>query len=1121
MKGVYKRLFTLFMIFFAVSILVPASGQQRYSIINGRVVDIQSGEPIQNATIKILGYYRDPRSYGDSPRRAYVNSTDSLGFFSVNVEPTAGYTGFWYNVYALCDRNETPGVDYVPAKWSTYLEIGSQASFIFLLQPGASLFLEEEIRFVESSNPSNWHSFKVLSPSGKPVVSSYSISEYGMVSDVTNLRLNQSLAIVPAEKEVIVKVGARVPKRPSSISHEFIVDGKAGFFKLAQGASLHVDVREYCFKFNVAKVRENIDLAISLLQNAEGAGFLVKTERRDLSEALALVDRSMVSEKKESYYECFATLRSAYILTTETTGRLQGLLGVGSQSAQILIFFFTFIAIAATSLILERGAGLEVTVKDKHFITIPVSPLIIMAVYASLLGLFFIVFPGCRLIPLTTFIEISVFSLLIGQVTVTALPLLLMEEKTEGRYIAFRSAVIAAFSIACRNLRRRKMRTTLSIITIMILVFGFITLTSIAPSYGLVSSFIGPSKISADALSIRVPHPPEAPFDPLPSEFLPWLERQPNVTLVAPKAENFPLEDALGILYTSSNAHMWVQGVLGIVPSMESKVTLINSTVIQGECLKDNDYDGILISSSLAARLGIKVGEPLYGFRQRFFIKGLFNSDRMEKLMDLDGTLMIPMAIVSTDPVIYGPCKGDEIIVTTFGTALTLPSVDISRAIVQLEDSKDLLDFARTIALVYEYQTWVSFEGTLYTQYVGSYLEEKGFGLIPYLMSLVLLNISLTMLGSVNERKSEIAAMSSIGLNPTHIIALFMAEATVLGFVGGGLGYLFGISGYRAATVPFLGALQVREKVSAEWGILALLLSITAAVLASAIPAIKASTIVTPSLLRKWRLEPDESPRKEGQPWTVDLPIKLRPREVDAFVSFIQKKLQSFTESSIEHIEELKRKDTDTEEGPLKRLSFKHFYQSKSFGTNNELIVSRSVEKYYFDAKLVSLPVSGGVKESVHKVVTYLRKLIFEWNTMTFKVATPVDQSLSQLYTLINVYNPTSLFIASSELDIRKKLNILVKRLDWEGIRVPEMVVYQMNPLDIEECRKKAEEMVSRVNVVCLSGGPNSICAALAMNAVKQDKMMCHVVDSRSQEEQMANPFHVLKVVNISMETVS
>ncbi len=1113
-KGAHNRVVILFMIFFTVSILVPASGQQGYSIISGRVIGVQSGEPIQNATIVILG----PSEYYRGPQRTYVTSTDSLGFFSVNVQPTAGYTGGWYYVYALCDREETPGMDYVPAKWSTYLEIGSQASFIFLLEPGASLFLEGEIRFVESPSPSYWHNFVVLSPSGNPVVSSYSISEYGMVSDVTNLNLNKSVVIVPAEKEVVVKVGARV-STPSSIYHDFRVDGKVGFFKLAQGTSLHVDIREYCFKFNVDKVRENIDLTISLLQDAEDAGFLVKTERQDLLDALALVDRSMVSMKRESYYESFATLRSAYLLITETTGRLQDLFGVSSQSAPILTFFFTFIAIAVTSLILEGGAGLEVTVKEKHFITIPIRPLIVTVVYASLLGLFFIVFPGCRLTPLTTFVGNGVFSLVVGQVALMILPRLLAEKKTEGRYIAFRSAVIAVFSIACRNLRRRKMRTTLSIITVMILIFGFITLTSIAPSYGLVSRSLGPSKVSADALLIRAPYDPTfAPFAPLPPDFLPWLERQPNVTLVAPKAENFPRELPLGELYTSSNALMFVQGVLGIVPSIESKLTLINNTVIEGEYLKDDDYDGVLISSSLAARLGVKLGERLHGFGKGFLVKGLFDPDQMEKLLDLDAHFMIPMR--SYGPAGYGPCLGDEIIVTTFETALTLPSVTISRVIVQLNDPKDLLDFARTIALVYEYETWVSFEGTLYAQYVGSYVEEKGLGSIPFLISLVLLNISLTMLGSVNERRPEIAAMSSIGLNPTHIIILFMAEAAVLGFVGGGLGYLFGISGYRVATIPFLGGLQVREKVSAEWGILALLLSIIAVVLASAIPAIKASTIVTPSLLRKWKLEENGSPKEAGRPWTIDLPVKLRPREVDTFVSFIQKRLQSVPRGPLEYIEELKREDADAGEGPIKKLSFKHFYsEAKSLGTTNELIVSRPVGKDYFNAKLFSLPLRG-IRESVHKVVTYVRKLIFEWNTLTFKIATPVDQSLSQLYTLINVYNPTSLFMASSKFDIHERLNILVKRLDLEGIRVPETVVYQMNPLDIEECRKKTEEMVSKANIVCLSGGPSSICAALAMNAAKQDKMMCHIVDSRSQGEQRANPFHVLEVVNISPETV-
>ena len=91
-----------------------------------------------------------------------------------------------------------------------------------------------------------------------------------------------------------------------------------------------------------------------------------------------------------------------------------------------------------------------------------------------------------------------------------------------------------------------------------------------------------------------------------------------------------------------------------------------------------------------------------------------------------------------------------------------------------------------------------------------------------------------------------------------HVAELFVAEASIIGFIGGAFGYLLGISGYRLASL--IGGLQVREKVSVEWGIISVLVSGLTAIAASLIPALRSSTLVTPSLLRRWRIEEEERP---------------------------------------------------------------------------------------------------------------------------------------------------------------------------------------------------------------------------------------------------------------------
>jgi len=370
----------------------------------------------------------------------------------------------------------------------------------------------------------------------------------------------------------------------------------------------------------------------------------------------------------------------------------------------------------------------------------------------------------------------------------------------------------------------------------------------------------------------------------------------------------------------------------------------------------------------------LNVGDKLYGFGKEFVIRGFFDPAALETLVDLDGLPFIPKRL---DPI-AGPqlLRGDQVIIVNYDTALTLPNVVTSRVTVQLRNAtaEGYSSFAWMIVLGTGYRVYISHPDSLQLQLLGPFIEEKGAGLIPFLMILVILNISASMLGMVHERRNEIATLSSVGLNPTHIVALFMAEATVIGFIGGGLGYLLGILGYRLVPNTFLGTLLVREKASAEWGLISLVLSCSTAILASVIASMLASTIITPSLMRRWRPEEDKKLIKTGQPSTVDLPVKVMPRELDEFTRFLLERLRQDS-----MVSDVRAEEEVTERGSLRRIMFRYSDTSTLASSTNQIIVQPTIADH-LSVELRCLPSTYKREDILRKTAADMRKMILEWN---------------------------------------------------------------------------------------------------------------------------------------------
>ena len=139
-----------FLIAEASAVDVQAQGK---AIVTGTVLD-ENGVPISGANITLLAF---------DHYRSFVKrvKTDSLGRFYASVNKEGSYL-----IYVTYDRKETPGMDYVPERWRTWLSLNSISSRQFILKKAASIYLDGEIRYIKTNKVAISYLFTVLELKG-------------------------------------------------------------------------------------------------------------------------------------------------------------------------------------------------------------------------------------------------------------------------------------------------------------------------------------------------------------------------------------------------------------------------------------------------------------------------------------------------------------------------------------------------------------------------------------------------------------------------------------------------------------------------------------------------------------------------------------------------------------------------------------------------------------------------------------------------------------------------------------------------------------------------------------------------------------------------------------------
>jgi hypothetical protein len=176
----------------------------------------------------------------------------------------------------------------------------------------------------------------------------------------------------------------------------------------------------------------------------------------------------------------------------------------------------------------------------------------------------------------------------------------------------------------------------------------------------------------------------------------------------------------------------------------------------------------------------------------------------------------------------------------------------------------------------------------------GNYKTKIG-GLARLVIPLLIAGLLLfnTMLGTVYERKSEIAIYNAIGLNPHHIFIFFLAEALVYGVIGAIGGYLIGqVLAIVAQALNLVRGLNVNfSSLMVVWAIL----FTVGLVLASTLyPAWVATRTAVPSGIRRWA-----APKHDGETMEVLLPFIYQPHLAPGVMAYLHEFFSSFAEASL------------------------------------------------------------------------------------------------------------------------------------------------------------------------------------------------------------------------------
>jgi|GEM_PF-820733 len=560
------------------------------------------------------------------------------------------------------------------------------------------------------------------------------------------------------------------------------------------------------------------------------------------------------------------------------------------------------------------------------------------------------------------------------------------------------SALLLSASMAARNLRRRRLRTSLSILSTIIVVSALVSTVSVSASrtISVLEAYKLPeSKFLYNGLLISrgellMNLPPEViyqikgEFGDLITAIAPRVYLNPGLIAFS-TGERIASEGGYLRLLGKGGEPILIEGILGLSVS-EKKVTKIDKLLVPGSryFLSDSEYSCI-ISKFIADQKGLNVGDYLTLWTgDTLQIVGLFDDEEFKAVVDINGENIAPLGLTAqatgrgATPEAYR-ISPTEFIIVPYKLALKLRGAIFNVAVV-FKDKKYVYEGAERLAARSKLNVIAAVDGwaKIFSKIVTGSVIGGEIILPTIIIVFIILN---TGLGAVYERKREVNILSSVGLSPQHVAGLFLAEFLIIGVISGFIGYLLGV--FAPHFVPGLSA-----NTSSVWVTYSVGASILIMLAAAAYPIQIASKSVTPSLERKWRIETVGTRR--GDTFIINIPVLISPLEIDGLIYYLVEYLNLFkleTEAKDFAVDEVFVTEEVSEEERVKKIDAKVRVKPFDYGVTMDSIVNLVVpaESQTVRISLILTRLSGVEHvwlRGVRKFADAVRKQLLMWRSL-------------------------------------------------------------------------------------------------------------------------------------------
>ncbi|MEM2663958.1 MAG: ABC transporter permease [Candidatus Methanomethylicia archaeon] len=719
-------------------------------------------------------------------------------------------------------------------------------------------------------------------------------------------------------------------------------------------------------------VKSMYNSVLNKLDIARMNGFYTTSLFSQLDRINRMINEAEDYLERDNPSASFATLRSCCVLLKSLSSTIDGMYMEASLSINLLLIFFIFGSVSIGYFISER---------------LIFKIIVSIVSYASLLYILSISYPlfpkfDINLLP-------KIFS-----------PLILIAglEILSRGFIGFRFIVDSAelFSVSKRNLKRRKLRTILILISLIVFTAGSLALTSFSLEVDLLT-YYRRNDYGVDGLSIeiRVPdHYVVSGFSPREAENNPYAQNLPSSVLDMIELlgqveyKTFRAESKARVTpYTRFSENTPIMGIVSFSDSSDPVAKLVSSTFITGGLPSKSGE--IAISISLASKLGFKVGDLIpipVGNPFRFFkICGLFDDNAIYNLRELSGRHVLPYKMILS-------MKGEDGVPNVYESRICEPSetvfihwsdissfeLSVSRVYVYYKLNTDIYSIGKTIALRGgNILSTVLIGDECINMILAEYLSSSGFeAFIP--MILIILNATISAIASLREREYESIVITSLGASPSQLFRIFINESIIMGFSAGSIGYAFGIFLYKVMSI--FSRIAVFPKISFLWVFFSIILSLIALVIGSSI-VFRSALIVVPSKL--WNIKRNIQYTPEGRIDIYEVPLKLDPKYIGEFLSYVFNKIKSYPTSIEESIRVVDKRVDKVSGRDIHKLTFTYDIGSGTASKNT----SRNILEIYVDDNgeckiLLYVKSIGSSSEKLSMMVAkFIRHIAMEWSS--------------------------------------------------------------------------------------------------------------------------------------------